>query len=154
LWKLAGMASKELDLLQQGRGGVNGVAFSPDGTALAAASNQSITLWRLGQPKPAEMAGLRGSAAAVPFSPDGKSLVCGSNRTNVDDAARSVGTIRLFDRRSDQWDERWPRDECIGCGVAFAPDDSTLASGGLDGAVRLWSFREQPPAAPFLLPGK
>jgi WD40 repeat protein/transcriptional regulator with XRE-family HTH domain len=120
------------------------VAFSPDGTTLAAGSDDhNVWLWDVAtthQP----IATLKGHEAivrSVAFSPDGKTLVSGSADT----------TVRLWDVT----DHHHPTP--LGpplknltaqistaaspdiYAVALSPDRKTLASGSADGTVQLWN---------------
>jgi WD40 repeat protein len=110
-------------------GGVNHVAFSPDGKTIAAACSGLIQLWDVEPPrKLRELKGHTGSIFGVAFSPDGKRLAtAGWDRT-----------VKLWDPRTgaellaiDQSDGR-------GNGVAFSPDGRTLAVAGDDHLVQTW----------------
>jgi WD40 repeat protein len=57
-------------------GPVSGVAFSPNGQFLVAASTDAPTIWDLESQRPlVQLFGHRGGVAAVDFSPDGSSIV-------------------------------------------------------------------------------
>ena len=113
------------------------VTFSPDGTLVAGAAavpEKKAVLWDVRDPTaPRVVARLPnnaiGGATSVAFSPDGKILAVG---------AGLEGTVLLWDVETRQpigapipAHQRtiWP--------VAFSPDGTLLASGGLDGAIRL-----------------
>lgn len=134
-------------------GQVTSVAFAPDGLALATASADGTTrVWRiaheaghaasqLGEP----LRGHEGRVLAVAYSPGGRALA----------TAGGDHTARLWLRAATAPGEADPatvdghgyRPLAIARGhtdqvtsVAFAPRGRLLATGGLDGTVRLWQL--------------
>ena len=119
-------------------GGVNGVAFSPDGTLLASAdADGTVKLWNtatgqeVGAPLPADP-GTGGAVNGVAFSPDGTLLA----------SADADGTVRLWNTATGQHvGAPFPAGPGTGGGVngvAFSPDGTLLASAYSDGTVQTW----------------
>ncbi len=106
------------------------VAFSPDGTTVAAADEVGVLiLWDL----------QTGSERATPrlhqvainelaFSPDGQTVATASGDRTI----RIWDVATVHERATLQGHAN-----AVSC-VAFSPDGRTLASGGADGTVRLW----------------
>ena len=109
------------------------VAFNPDGTTLASASeDQTIKLWNVQTGK--ERATLEGHTkfvASVAYSPDGKTLASASNDK----------TIRLWEATNGQSLRTLQSHRDRVLSVAWSPDGKTLASASEDKTIppRQWS---------------
>jgi WD40 repeat protein len=109
---------------------LNAVAWSPDGTRLASASDdKTVRLW-----DPAtgdQLSTLTGHARGVDgvvWSPDGTRLA----------SVSQDGTVRLWDPATgDQLSTLTEHTRGVD-GVVWSPDGTRLASASLDGTVRLW----------------
>ncbi|MEU7747773.1 WD40 repeat domain-containing protein [Nonomuraea sp. NPDC049158] len=113
---------------------VYSVAFSPDGSTLAAGTQDDyVRLWdvRTGREIGRPLTGHRSAVYSVAFSPDGRTLASGG----ADDS------VLLWDLRRGTSVRRLMGDGGAVRSVAFSPDGSTLAAGTQDDYVRLWDVR-------------
>ncbi len=112
-------------------GAVWSVAFSPDGTLLAASDSAgNIHLWRVADhQKVMTLKGHTNWVCAIAFSPNGKILASGS-LGNV---------VKLWDVASGQCSKTLKgHDEWV-IAVAFSPDGRLLATSGADRRIKLWN---------------
>ncbi len=109
-------------------GGSSGaVAFSPDGTWLATASDYIARLWERGTGRKAPMKH-GGRVRAVVFSPDGTRLATASEDKMA----------RLWETATGRELARMQHDDWV-VAVAFSPDGTWLATASNDKTARLWA---------------
>ena len=112
-----------------GKGWINEIAYSPDGSRLAVASR--IGIWLYDTHTGAEVALLTGHTDhswSVSFSPDSRTLASGS----------WDGTIRLWEVATGEHLRTFEGHAVAVWSVSFSSDSRTLASGSWDGTIRLW----------------
>jgi eukaryotic-like serine/threonine-protein kinase len=131
---------------------INKMAYSPDGTVLATASeDRTLRLWDTATGKVRSLLKAHSSMLnCVAFSPDGKILASGSGHWNN---RRVPGELRLWDATSGELitDLRGHGGPIYS--LAFTRDGTTLASGSGDGVVKLWDTGKFSERASFN-PGK
>ena len=115
-------------------GNVNAIDFSPNGELLASASddgNARLWNWRSG----ARIAALSigGSGNDINFSNDGSMFA----------AAADNGRIRIWNTGSRQRVASFDHGAEKAFAVAFANNDKTLATSGIDPVIRLWNIEDQ-----------
>ncbi len=119
-------------------GSVNALAFSPDGSLLAAAGDV-VRIWELGRGKLVHtLRGQRGFAGVggctdLAFSPDGRWLLVA--------ASGSAATLRVY-AATDPTEIREALEAHEGQAdrVAFSPDGRWLLSAGIDNRLHVWDW--------------
>jgi WD40 repeat protein len=120
---------------------IQALAFSPNGKTLAAAGSK-VSLWEVNSGR--ELMQLKDakdeSYSAVAFSKGGNTIAVGTNGFVVNNQEQEVGVI-LWEVESGRKLHRFRGHKEMVEGVAFGPDDTTLASASRDGTIRLWELR-------------
>ncbi|MYF55498.1 T9SS type A sorting domain-containing protein [Candidatus Poribacteria bacterium] len=131
---LATFSLPEGAVARLGKGWINEIEYSPDGSLLAVAS--TVGIWLYDAETGAEKALLTGhteSVTSVSFNSDGTMLVSGS----------WDHTVRLWDVTTGMLKATLTGHEGTVNSVDFSPDDTMVASGSNDNAVRLWDVASE-----------
>lgn len=116
------------------------MAISPDGTTLAigarsksSSTANEVALLDLKTAKVIKKIDVGDNINAMAFSHNGKTLAVGTGWA-------SEGDVILLDPKLGEQTARLRGHQGSVMGVAFSPDDKTLATGSTDGAVNLWDL--------------
>ena len=126
---LATFSLPEGAVARLGKGWINEIEYSPDGSLLAVAS--TVGIWLYDANTGVEKALLTGHTApvrCVSFNSNGTMLVSGSNDN----------TVRLWDVTTRMLKATFTGHEGPVNSVHFSPDDTMVASGSNDNSVGLW----------------
>ena len=113
-----------------GKGDIDAIVYSPDGTRLAGAG--SIGVWIYDARTGEELDLLIGHTqrvSDVSFSPDGKTIATGSYDR----------TVRLWNAETGENTKTLTGHTDSVFSVSFSPDGGTIATGSVDRTVRLWN---------------
>ncbi|MDE0313844.1 MAG: cohesin domain-containing protein [Candidatus Poribacteria bacterium] len=123
--------------MRLGKGEANEIAYSPDGTKLAVASDIGIWIYDAETGEELDLfPANRFGVSAIAFSPDGSMLISNSRSRTLRTFENL--TIRLWDVNSGRQIRTFTgHTHSIAC-LAFSPDGKTIASGSTDYVVRVW----------------
>jgi WD40 repeat protein len=140
LWDLA--TGKKLLQIEDHRGSVGGLRFSPDCKTLVSASqDHTVRLWDLATGTEIRRFGDAQYISDLAFSPDGKILATGSqNQAILWDPVTGKELARLGDSKG------W------GITIAFSSDGRVVALGNAAGSLQLWELISRQEIARFVVP--
>jgi WD40 repeat protein len=131
-------AEKKTATYRDPNAGIQAVAFTPDGKALAAADVAgAVNIWDLTDSKQTILDTGSGILTSLAFSPDGRLAAVGSTHNWVCVWDRTTESLRMVLGGHSQGVEA----------VSFSPDGKRLASASRDRTVKVWTVIDAPPPA-------
>lgn len=121
---------------------VEDLAYSPDGERLAAiytVPDFLVQVWQLPDEK-AAFALTGGHFTRVTYSPDGSTLATVMANPEYDQYGWPAGFVQLWSASDGKELAQLEVDDAVS--IAFSPDSQILATGSLDGTLRLWKVVE------------
>ncbi|HTT92001.1 MAG TPA: hypothetical protein VMF65_20770, partial [Acidimicrobiales bacterium] len=120
---------------RDGTGAVYKVAFSPNGSLVAATDGSGVVLLDSASGQKNGRVPVTSSVEAVAFNPSGTLMATGDDQ----------GAVQLWATSSLQQTGPTMEDGSIVYGLAFSPSGRSLASAGFDGKVMVWSAAGRTP---------
>jgi WD40 repeat protein/serine/threonine protein kinase len=130
LWDVT--TGRELLSLEDSRGAMGAMAFSPDGKHFASGGESGVRIWDVAAGK--SLVTYRGASRFISdavFSPDGKRLA----------TASPDGLVELWNTTTSRIIRTIKGHAGNVLSVAFSPDGLLLASAGRDGALKVWDAK-------------
>lgn len=131
---------KEVRRLEGHTGSVSSVAFTPHANRVVSGSwDGTVKVWDVGTGILKDEHRFDGRVTAVSCSPQGAFLAA-ANRVVGELLVTPDGEIRIWDMESGKQQLTWTAHQGGVTCLAFSPSGKILATGGVDGKIRLWDI--------------